>query len=58
MIYKVTGGDGTEYHVKEADIKGLLDTELEELDSGDRIIIEESDMTEEEYDSLSWNKDY
>jgi len=53
MIYKITGGDGTEYHVREADLQGLLITELEELEPGERLIIDLSDMTEEEYDNIS-----
>jgi len=58
LIYKVTGGDGTEYHVREAGLKGVLDTEIQELGPGDRLVIDLSDMTEEEYNSLAWDKDY
>jgi len=53
LIYKVTGGDGYKYYVREANLKGTLDTELEELGPGDRITIELSDMTEEVYDNIS-----
>jgi len=53
LLLEVVSGDGYRFYVKEHDIAGALELELSELEIGDKISIEKSDMTEEEYENIS-----
>ncbi len=51
LLLEIVDGDGFKSYVREHDLAGVLEKEIQKLEIGGKISIEKTDMTEEQFDN-------